>query len=89
MEIRQLATFIAVSEELHFGHAAARLGISQPTLSRQLQSLEKQLGVRLVTRGPHITLTDAGEMFAVKARAVLDALEMAVLSARDANEGPQ
>ncbi|MFT7025735.1 MAG: DNA-binding transcriptional LysR family regulator, partial [Rhodococcus sp. (in: high G+C Gram-positive bacteria)] len=44
MEFRHLTAFITIAEELHFGRAAARLHLTQPSLSAQLQKLEKSLG---------------------------------------------
>ncbi|MEQ9208470.1 MAG: LysR family transcriptional regulator, partial [Pseudomonadales bacterium] len=46
-ELHQLNCFIVVAEELHFGKAAARLNMTQPPLSRQIQVLEHKMGVSL------------------------------------------
>lgn len=63
-----LRAFVTVAEELHFGHAALRLGISQPQVSRRVRTLEEELGVELVVRtARRTTLTDAGEMLLLDA----------------------
>jgi DNA-binding transcriptional LysR family regulator len=73
--LHQLRLFLALSEELHYGVAAARLHITQPTLSRQIQELEKRLGVPLFSRDSRsVTLTDAGRSLADEARATVEAM---------------
>ncbi len=72
MELRHLVSFLALAEELHFGRAAQRLHLTQPSLSAQLQKLEKSLGVQLVARNSHeVKLTPAGREFEGQARLIV------------------
>jgi DNA-binding transcriptional LysR family regulator len=83
MELRHINSFLVLAEELHFGRSAARLHISQPSLSLQLQQLERRLGVQLVARTSHsVRLTPAGEAFRREARLLLGQLDRAVEAAR-------
>src|SRR3712207_2901578 len=64
--------FALGAEELHVGHATARLFISQPALSQQIRALEEQVGMPLFVRHPRgMELTPAGEVLLEEARAVL------------------
>jgi LysR family transcriptional regulator, benzoate and cis,cis-muconate-responsive activator of ben and cat genes len=82
MELRHLRYFAAVARHLSFSRAAEELHVSQPPLSRQVQELEKELGVALFDRkGKRIELTQAGEFLSIEARRILDGIEMALRTA--------
>ncbi len=69
LDTRQLRYFIAVAEELHFTRAAERLGIAPPSLTQQIQSLERMLGAVLFHRTKRtVELSDAGLLFLEEAR---------------------
>jgi DNA-binding transcriptional LysR family regulator len=85
VDLRHFRSFVVVAEERHVGRAAARLFITQPALSRQLQQLEQHLGVALLDRGPRgVELTDAGRELLEKARIALEAAEDALTIGRPA-----
>jgi DNA-binding transcriptional LysR family regulator len=87
-ELSQLRCFVAVAEELHFGHAAARLHMTQPPLSRQVQLLEHRLGVELLKRSSRaVRLTSAGRCFLPEARQILRLAESASLAVQRAARG--
>ncbi len=79
----QARSFVAVAEELHFGRAAERLNMTQPPLSRQIQKLERSVGVELLERDNRkVSLTAAGQAFLVDARRLVISAERAPLNAR-------
>ena len=88
MELRHLAYFIAVAEELHFGRAAKRLHISQPPLSQQIRQLEEEIGVRLFNRTKRrVEITPAGTVFLDEARRIMNLSKDAVQRTVRADKG--
>ncbi|WP_431906665.1 LysR family transcriptional regulator [Nonomuraea jabiensis] len=85
LDLRLVRYFTAVAEHRHFGRAAEALHITQPSLSRQIRGLERQLGVRLLDRTPQGTrLTEAGEVFLPRARTLLRSAAQAAAQTRAA-----
>lgn len=85
MSIAQIRYFVAVAEEGHLGRAARRLHLSQPPLTRQIRSLEQELGVPLFERTPRgMRLLSSGEVLLVRARRILADLDEAIAAARGA-----
>lgn len=88
MDLRLLRYFVTLSDEQHFGHAAEKLGITPPTLTVQIQILERTLGTALLVRkGKRISLSNAGQQFLVEARATLKQAERAERIGRVAGRG--
>src|SRR5438128_9901688 len=88
MELRHLRYFVTVAEELHFGRAATRLSIVQPSLSQQIRQLEDELGFPLLYRTKrYVELTDAGKVFLAEARQVLAQVRQAKRTAQRAYRG--
>jgi len=88
MELRHLRYFVTLAEELNFNRAAARLHISQPPLTRQIQQLEEDLGSRLfirTTRG--VELTEAGRSMLADAQRILGLVDVAKERTRKISRG--
>ncbi|WP_426315354.1 LysR family transcriptional regulator [Methylobacterium fujisawaense] len=87
-DFSQLRCFAAVAEELHFGRAAARLNMTQPPLSRQIQVLERVLDVQLLERTSRtVRLTAAGRSFLPEAQRILRLAETATHVTRQVAAG--
>jgi LysR family hydrogen peroxide-inducible transcriptional activator len=84
MNLKDLKYLVALADTGHFGKAAERTFVSQPTLSAQLKKLEEYLGVKLVERQPkNVQLTEVGKQVVVRARRMLDEGDEIVSLARN------
>jgi DNA-binding transcriptional LysR family regulator len=85
LDLRLVEYFVAVAEELHFGRAAERLHIAQPSLSQQIRRLEAQLGVPLLERNSrNVSLTPAGTALLHEGRKTLSRAQHAIQTTRAA-----
>ena len=88
MNRKQLQYVIELSEDLNFSVVAERLGITQPALSKQILSLEKELDVKLFDRNNiPMTLTAAGEHFVAEAKKLIYREDQLVRSMEDYKSG--
>jgi len=88
MEIRHFRYFLCVAQHGHFTRAAEQLGIAPPTLSRQIQDMERELGVRLFERNQReVNLTAAGQALLLEAEQAVRQFDAAQLGAQRAGRG--
>ena len=88
MEIKDMRAFYAIVEEGNISHAAQRLDIAQPALSRQMKRLETSLGVHLFERGSRrIRLTDAGRVLYSRVEHILGMVDGTVREITEIGSG--
>ena len=88
MDLRQLKSLVAVSEERTFVQASRRLNVTQPALSRQIRTFEREIGTAVFHRGrAGVTLTPAGEICLAAARSIIAKVEQAITATRLASAG--
>jgi DNA-binding transcriptional LysR family regulator len=88
VELRQLEAFVAVATELHFGRAAQKLHIGQPTLSELVRRLEREMGAPLLTRTTRrVALTSAGAELLDRAKVILDEVASAAAAVHRLAQG--
>jgi LysR family hydrogen peroxide-inducible transcriptional activator len=87
MNLRDLRYFVALADTRHFGKAAERSFVSQPTLSAQIKKLETYLGVQLIERQPRkVTLTESGAKILPLARRIVQESDEIVSMARNEHD---
>jgi len=83
-EIKHLQALSTIAQELHFGRAANRLGVTQPALSQLIRDLEDRLGFRVLERTTRkVLLTDPGKTFLAEAEFIIRRLDLAIENARE------
>lgn len=88
MNLNQLKYFIAVAQQRSFTKAAEQVYLTQTAITQQIQALETQLECTLLDRSTRpISLTPAGRVFLIEAKAILERMEQAVVRTRDASAG--
>lgn len=88
MELRQLEAFVAVATELHFGRAARKLHMGQPTVSDLIRRLEREMGAQLMTRTTRrVALTSAGSELLGRAKVILDEVGSACAAVHRLSKG--
>ncbi len=84
MQLRQLEYFVAVADRRHFTRAAATVHVAQPSLSKQIRSLERELGASLFNRARgNVTLTEAGQTLLPLAKRILADVESAAVQIQE------
>src|SRR3954468_7942740 len=87
MNLRDLRYFVALADTRHFGRAAQRCHVSQPTLSAQLKKLENYLGVQLIERHPRrVSLTETGAKIVPLARRMIEESDEIISLARNEHD---
>lgn len=90
MQLRHFRYFLAVAEHGSFVAAARVLHVAQPSLSKQIAEMERQIGCPLFSRGPRgVRLTEAGRAFLEEAHRTVDSASRAVAEARKAQAGEE